>query len=276
MVNACRYRRSSRILALVAAVAASAAGVAAEPGRTPPTGPLRELTTDRPDSTESPFTVDPGHLQLEMDVASFTRDRLDGVRTEEWNVAPFNLRYGLNADLEAGIFLAPYVRVTESRRGGAKTRVSGIGDTTLRIKQNFLGNDGGATAFGVMADLKLPTAADGLGNDRTEAALSLPVAYELGGGWAGAAMTVVEYAYTDRGRRAVWVNTITFARDIVPDLGGFVELTSIAGDGRHVATFNCGLTRSLGATTQLDCGINVGISRTAPDLTVFAGLSRKY
>ena len=29
-----------------------------------PADRLREMTTDRPDSTESPFTVDPGHVQL--------------------------------------------------------------------------------------------------------------------------------------------------------------------------------------------------------------------
>lgn len=279
MVKAREYRCFLSLVAAMAVASLSAPGGAAEPNRAETgasTGTLRELTTDRPDSTESPFTVDAGHLQLEMDGVSYTRNRLDGVRTEEWTVAPFNLRYGLNPDLEAGIFVTPYVRVTERPRGSEKTRVSGIGDTTLRIKKNFFGNDGGATAFGVMADLKLPTAADGLGNDRTEAALSFPVAYELAGGWAGAAMTVVEYAYTDRGRRAVWLNTITFARDILPDLGGFLELTSVAGDGRHKATFNCGLTRALGSMTQLDCGVNVGLSRTAPDLTVFAGLSRKY
>jgi hypothetical protein len=240
------------------------------------TGSLRELTTDRPDATESPFTIDPGHLQLEMDVASYTRNRLEGVRTTEWVWAPFNLRYGVASNIEVGVFVVPHVEVTEQPRGEPKTRLSGVGDTTMRMKVNFWGNDGGATAFGVMADLKVPTAADGLGNDRAEGALTFPFAYELGAGWEGAAMTSVEFAYTERGRRAVWVNTITFAREIAPNLGGFLELTSAAGDGRHSATFNCGLTRPIGRDIQLDCGINLGISRTAPDLTVFAGLSRKY
>jgi hypothetical protein len=239
-------------------------------------GTLRELTTDRPDATESPFTVDRDHVQLEMDVASYTRNRLDGVRTTEWALAPANVRYGVTQNLEAGFFIVPHLRVTEQPRGGPKTRTSGAGDTTLRMKMNFWGNDGGPTAVGVMADVKLPTAADGLGNDRTEGALTFPVAYELGAGWDGAAMTSIEFVHTENGRREVWVNTITFARELMPDLGGFLEFTSAAGDGAHVATFNCGLTRAMGPRLQLDCGINVGISRTAPDLTVFAGLSRKF
>jgi hypothetical protein len=242
----------------------------------PAQGALRELTTDRPDATESPFTVDPGHVQVEMDAVSYTRNRLDGVRTTEWVLAPFNLRYGLTPNFEAGIFVVPHVRVTEQDRNGPKQTVRGIGDTTLRMKLNLRGNDGGPTAFGLMADLKLPTAADGLGNDRTEGALTFPIAYEIGAGWEGAAMTSIEFAHTERGRRAIWVNTITFAREIAPDLGGFLELTSAAGDGGHAATFNCGLTRPLGPLTQLDCGVNIGLSRNAPDLSVFAGISRKF
>jgi hypothetical protein len=137
----------------------------------PAQGALRELTTDRPDATESPFTVDAGHAQLEMDGVSYTRNRLDGVRTTEWVLAPFNVRYGLAPNFEAGIFVVPHVRVTEQDRNGPKRTVRGIGDTTLRMKLNLRGNDGGPTAFGLMADLKLPTAAEGLGNDRTEGGL---------------------------------------------------------------------------------------------------------
>ncbi len=247
---------------------------AAEAAR--PVGGLRELTTDRPDATESPFTADAGHLQLEMDVASFTRNRLDGVKTTEWAIAPFNLRYGVTPRCELGVFVTPHVRVTEQVRKGPKTTVRGAGDTTVRSKFNFWGNDGGANAFGLMLDLKLPTAADGLGNDKVEGAVTLPVAYEIGAGWEGAAMTSMEIVHTGTARKAVWVNTITFARDLAENVGGFLELTSAAGDGAHVATFNCGITRKFGPQLQFDCGLNVGLSRTAPDLTVFVGLARKF
>jgi hypothetical protein len=89
-------------------------------------------------------------------------------------------------------------------------------------------------------------------------------------------MTAVEFVHTDRGRRAMWVNTITFAHELTTDVGGFLELTSATGEGAHVATFNFGVTRRFGPALQLDCGANVGLSRTAPDLTVFAGFSRKF
>jgi hypothetical protein len=254
---------------------AGAVGVSAAESSASMTQHLRELTTDRPDATESPFTVDRNHLQIEMDVASYTRDELDGLRTTEWSVAPFNLRYGFARNAEAGIFISPLVRVTAQPRGEAKKTTSGVGDTTLRMKLNFWGNEGGPTAFGIMADVKLPTAAINV-DEHTEGALTFPLALELGGGWAGAGMTSVELRHVGNIRRTVWVNTITFAREFLPDTGGFLELTSEAGDERHVATFNCGITRAFGPRLKLDFGVYIGISRLAPDLTVFAGLARKF
>jgi len=66
------------------------------------------------------------------------------------------------------------------------------------------------------------------------------------------------------------------SRDLAPDLGAFFELTSTVGEGRHVATFNLGLTRALAPGLQLDAGAYLGISKAAPDVTLFFGLARKF
>jgi len=261
--------------ALVPVILAAGLPVGEAAGATP-AAVLRELTTDRPDATESPYTVDAGRVQLELDAASHTRDRRGGVRTTEWAVAPFNLRYGLTPRTELAFIVTPYVEVATRERNGTRTTARGFGPTILRAKVNFLGNDGGETALGMIADVKVPTAADGLDNDQVEGALTFPFAYGLGWGWDGAAMTSVEFVRPDAGRRVVWVNTITFARELAPELGGFLEFTSAAGDGTHVATFNAGLTRRLGPRVQFDCGVNIGLSRAAADLTVFAGVARKF
>jgi hypothetical protein len=255
-------------------VAAGALGAAAEASGAG--GGLRELTTDRPDTTETPFTVDRGHVQLEMDVARYSQAKRDGGRTREWELAPFNIRYGVAADVEVGIFISPYLEVTAEPRNGAKVKTEGRGDTTLRLKKNFWGNDGGKTGFGVIADVKVPTATHGLGNDQVDAALTLPYGRDLGAGWDLAAMTTVVWAQTDFGRRLLWQNSLSIYHEFVPDLGGFVELASSAGESRHVLVFNCGVTRLLSPTLQLDCGVNIGLTSTAPDLGVFAGFARKF
>ena len=285
MTPCLRYAPTISLIALALLLPGSAGYAAAAPDKSgytlfhpTPEKLLRELTTDRPDVTESPFTVDAGHAQVEMDFANFTSNRLDGVRSAEWGVAPFNLRLGLLNNLEAGIFVSPYARRSETPRGGPRETRSGVGDVTLRGKINLWGNDGGATAFGLIADLTLPVATGGLGSGRTEGAVILPLAFELGGGWEGGAMTVAEFRSRGAGGgyRTVWRNTATLGHEIAKDVSAYAEVTSSAGDGTHVATADFGVTWKLDANTQLDCGTKVGVTRVADDLVFFAGLSRRF
>ena len=67
---------------------------------------MRELSADRPDKTESAYTVDAGHFQIEADLVTFTLDRYNGdptdTSTESWLVANNNYKVGLlnNVDLQ--------------------------------------------------------------------------------------------------------------------------------------------------------------------------------
>jgi hypothetical protein len=278
-------RNAIRDFLLLCVTAASVAGV--EPGidssvyswSSPvPENQMREMSTDRPDATESPFTIDAGHVQLEMDFVNYARDDDAGVRTTEWEALPLNVRFGISTDFEAGFFVVPFRSEVEKVSGvNGQLRRSGLGDITLRAKWNVFGNDGGATAFGVIADVKLPTAADDMDNGKLEGAIALPVAFPLPAGWEGAAMTVIEVVYTDAGQyRAISTNTVTAGHDISENVGGFLEITSSTGYGSHVATFNCGMTRHFGPNVQFDAGVNFGLSDAAPDVAVFAGLSRRF
>jgi hypothetical protein len=243
-----------------------------------PAEALRPLTTDRPDVTESPFTVDAGHIQWEMDFASHTRNRLDGVRTTELGVVTSNFRFGVLNNFEVSFFVSPYVRTTEQERGGPKETRSGFGDFVLRAKWNFWGNDEGDAAFGLITDVKLPTAARVLGNGKVEGSITLPFAAEFPGGWEFGAMTAVECVLRESGRgyHGIWVNTATLGHELTGGAAGYVELVSAAGDGAHQLTFDCGVAWQLDRNTQLDAGVNFGITRTAPDVRVFAGLSLRF
>ncbi len=99
---------------------------------------LRELAPDRPDKTESPYTLDAGHFQLEMDFANYTSDRTDGTIVKAWNVAPFNLKAGLFNNVDLQFVFNNYLHVrTEDRATGATSVQSGIGDFTTRLKINL-------------------------------------------------------------------------------------------------------------------------------------------
>lgn len=243
---------------------------------------LREMATDRPDTTESPTTVDAGHVQVEMSFVAFERDRhnpeRDGVEVEGWNLAPVNVRIGLTHDTELQVLLDGYSR-TEARASssGARERVTGFGDLTLRLKRNFLGNDGGDTAWALMPFVKVPTSSGGVGNGHFEGGVILPVNFRVG--QIGlAAMTEIDVVRNaaDDGYTLALVNTLAYGFDLTPRLGAFVELASFSGEGRHALAFDSGLTFAVHADLQLDCGVNLGLTRAAPDLVAFIGVSRRF
>ena len=246
-------------------------------GNPTPEAELRDLSSDRPDATEAPFTVDAGHVQLEMDLLNHTASDSGGGRTSEWGVVPFNLRLGVRDNFELGLFVAPYIRRTTHAAGEASGTRAGFGDLTLRAKVNFQGNDGGGTALGLITDPKLPTAAQGLGNGALEGSVLLPVSVELGGGWDLGAMTGVDLVRNEAGhRRCGWINSVTTGHDITRSLAGYVEVATETGADAPVTTLDAGLMLKLNADTQLDAGVQLGLSRSADDALVFTGLTRRF
>ncbi len=244
------------------------------------------MTTDRPDKTESPFTVDAGHFQLEMDLVTYTRDhnKEDGAdeRAESWAIAPVNLKVGLLNDLDLQAILETYNHVrVKNEKTGTVVKQSGFGDITLRLKKNFWGNDGGKTAFGVMPFLKLPTSQDDLGNNTVEGGIILPLAVDLPGGWGMGTMLEIDFLEdADRsGMHVDFVNSITFGHKLIGGLEGYIEFFSAASteaESHWVGSVDVGFTYALAANLQLDAGINIGVSRAADDLNPFVGLSYRF
>lgn len=243
----------------------------------------RPLSTDRPDATESPFTVEDGRVQFEVSAAQFTRERHAEDRgapaVETWSFAPLNVRVGLSPRTELQIVHDGQVRIEERDRAtGVRTRADGLGDVTLRFKANLRGNDEGRLGLGAMPYLKLPTAAAGIGNDELEGGLILPLAYELSEDWGFGAMTEMAVVRNDAGTgyRASWLNTATVSRAVGAKGGIFAEVTVEVGEGSPAVTFNTGATFAVNDDLQFDVGANVGLTRAADDLTVFAGFAWRY
>jgi hypothetical protein len=250
-----------------------------------PADRMRDLSTDRPDKTESPYTVDAGHVQVEMDLAAFTYDRHNSDRTdtrvESWSFGTVNLKFGLLNNVDFQVVIEPWSVSRTVERPGGRTRADGFGDVTLRTKVNLWGNDGGSTAFALMPFVKIPANQDDLGNHAVEGGLIVPLAVELPGGWGMGLMTEVDFNEDadGRGHHAEWINSITFSHDIVGSLGGYVEFFSAVTSERHapwVATLDLGLTYAVTENVQLDAGVNLGLTRSADDVAPFVGLSVRF
>ncbi len=244
---------------------------------------LREMSTDRPDKTESPYTVDAGHFQFEMDLLSYTRDRDKSgggdTRTDSYAIAPVNLKLGLlnNVDFQLILNTYNYVRVKD-RVTGTVEKMSGFGDVTTRLKVNFWGNDGGRTAFAMLPFMKFPSNQDGLGNNAVEGGVIFPLAVDLTHGWSMGLMTEFDCLRNDgnNGYHAGFINTVTFGHDIVGNLGGYVEFfseVSAEGGASWIGTVDLGLTYRLTDNIQFDLGINIGVTEAADDFNPFIGVS---
>ena len=106
---------------------------------------MRELSADRPDKTESPYTVDAGHFQIEMDLLSYSYDRhtpaRDQTRFERVSIAPLNLKLGLlnNVDFHLGIESYTSTRAHDFATGSVEAH-RGFGDVVPRLKVNLCGH----------------------------------------------------------------------------------------------------------------------------------------
>ncbi|WP_375404006.1 transporter [uncultured Sphingomonas sp.] len=262
----------------VLALLAAGQGVASAPP-----ADRREMSTDRPDKTESPYTVDAGRFQIELDAATYTRDRSGGVRAETVSVAPVNLKLGLDRTTDLHVIVEPYLRRTVTdRRLGTRETAEGLGDVTVRVKRNLWGDDDGRTAFAIMPFVTLPTSKGGLGAGKVEFGVVAPLAIALSDRIGLGLMTELDVIEDDAteagggsGYRASFVNSATFGFALTERLGMYTELFTERGED-WVVTGDVGFTYAVSDYTQLDAGANLGVTRAADDLAVFVGLSRRF
>lgn len=232
--------------------------------------PLRGLSTDRPDTTESPRTVDKGRYQWEMEMASFTRD---GGQWTEYTLGGWNMKYGLTNRADLQLVMPFHTHM----RGGDE----GYGDTQVRLKYNLWGNDSGETAMALMPFVKIPTARGTIGNDAFEGGLILPFSFSLPGDWSCGLMAQIDLAYDDAedDYHPVGLLSATGSHAVTENTAGFLEIVGIfsteSSDDTE-AYFNTGITWAPAATWQIDAGIRAGLTNASADLTPFFGISHKF
>ncbi|MDD5141177.1 MAG: transporter [Verrucomicrobiales bacterium] len=241
---------------------------------------LRELSPDRPDKTESPYTVDAGHFQMEMDFANFTYNQTDGTTTRAWIVAPFNLKAGLLNNVDFQLAFGGYMHANTHVAGGSTTQ-SGIGDLTTRLKINLWGDDGGRAAFALLPFVTFPTSTDNLGTQAVEGGIIFPLAVKLPRNFNLGLETAVGFLREDNvsNYHGDFINSFTVSHDLIGRLAGFVELFSDISTDPHsgwVGTVDAGLTYLVTDNVQLDGGCNFGVTHAADDFNPFAGITVRF
>src|SRR5579871_6723740 len=92
---------------------------------------MRELSADRPDKTDCPFTVDAGHFQLEIDYGNFTYDapgpENGNLKTKDYQIAPMNVKVGVLNNMDFQLVLQPWQwQRIENKTTGAVEKDSGF------------------------------------------------------------------------------------------------------------------------------------------------------
>jgi len=233
---------------------------------------LREMSTDRPDTTESPITVDAGHFQIETDLVVLAFDDDGATSVSGYELLPTNLKVGLLNWMDLQVVVEPYHRAV-AKAAGVRVIEDGYGATTARLKMNVWGNDGGTTAFALMPFVTYV-------DDGVDAGLIAPLGISLPLGFESALMLEGDLIRrADNGERGLDVMaTGTISHDIVGPLGGYFELvvvvptydsslTTLAVDG--------GLTLGLSDDIQLDAGTRLGAAGPIADVELFLGASAR-
>ncbi len=244
---------------------------------------MRSFSTDRPDKSTSPYTVDAGHFQYETDLLGGTYDgyNTSRTRTREFFTGDPVLKMGITnfADVEVALGGYQNYRVKD-RTTNSTTNFDGFGDVTLRVKANILGNDGGLVVIAVVPFFKVPTATRGLGNGVGEFGLTVPVQVTLPHNFTALFVTEFDdFKNADNtGRHAGFTNLLNISHPITPKLAASVEIWNQV-QSTHIPTqytLDLSLAYLLGPNTQLDTATYIGLNKAAPDFVAYVGLSQRF
>lgn len=252
-----------------------------------PDGLLREMTTDRPDITEVPFTIDAGRVQVETTGFGFTRSRPDpeGAITKGYELIGTNFRTGMTKDLEATIIVLPYGR-QQTVNSRSVTDTSGIGAVVLRAKYNLWGNDtfgkGQSTALAILPYISLPTDRhNGISPKSTDGGLQTFFAADLGNQFSlGINAGVHSMKNEDAsGRHFETTGSATLGYQWSEKFTTYVEVAARVGTRDplgDIALLGGGFAYKITPNLQIDGGINFGATPASARVNPFVGLSARF
>ena len=256
---------------------------------------MRDLTTDRPDMTESPFTVDAGHIQIESNILGFARSRpdLDRTVTDAHDYGTTNFRIGLTNWVEFNVLVSPHgvVKTRPFDPEQPRGRVSGSAGIDLRMKFNVWGNDKfekpGDSAFGILPFITIPTGwQNGINPPGIEVGLILPFSVKLSDRWTLGLnadffmlRNEIEEPGVRPGQHFEWQSSASFCFEWTEQLSTYYEVIGRFGarDSRgDIGILATGFTFKISKNLQLDGGVNFGVTKAADRINPFIGISARF
>lgn len=233
----------------------------------------RDLSADRPDATESPYTVEAGGIQVESSLWAFARDRENGITTETWSLAETNIKFGLSSHHDLQFVIRPWIR--EDERGSGSDE--GFGDMDLRLKWNLWGNDSGVTAGALMPYVTIPSGTNA-STGEWQGGIIFPVAIEINERLGAGVQLEIARAWDEEISHHEWQlsHTAVLGFAIAKDFGAFVEYLGVAAESGYQSSVFGGLTWSPTPHLQWDIAVGVGLNESAEDFSIAQGVTFRF
>lgn len=239
-----------------------------------PKDKMRSFEADRPDATESPYTLDAGHFQFETDLFKTNWSTVNGVRTIENTFNEFNLKLGITNSLDIELITATAVYTKIGHVNPIKSSAF-FNTLTIRAKQNIWGNDNGQTAFAILPFVNIPTTP----NAKITGGVVFPISIALPGEWGFGSQ--IEFDINDnvlgKGYHINPLVSAAVSHALYRKLDFFVEtiLQRESELKKYESFLNAGLIFNWSENIKLDTGIYYGLKNSSSKV-FFIGLSFRY
>jgi hypothetical protein len=252
-----------------------------------PDDQMRPMTTERSSKADGPYSLDAGHFQIESNLYSYGRNNdCSGGNcthtTQDFAGGTTTLRLGLtdHTDLQIISDLYHYIRTKDETTGAKDTR-NGFGDTQVRLKMNFIGNNpNDKFSLGLIPFVKLPTNQNNLGNNDVEGGVELPFNVNFTDGWSLGGMTALNAVrnLNDDGYDPAYVNALVLGKSLTDTISAYGEFYTYKVDqsGSHwLNTADFGVSYNVTPNFKIDANTYIGVSDAADDMVwLFGGAYR--
>lgn len=241
----------------------------------------RDYCPARPGLGTPACTIDPGRVSVETSLADWTLNKQGGDRTDTVLIGDTLVRIGLTDTIEAQVGWTPvgYVR---DRSGGVVSRATRVGDVTLGLKANLANPDGSGFAVALQPFVTLPVGRSPVGAGDWGAGLVVPLTYDLSKSVNLEVVPEVDAAVDQdgRGRHFAASAVIGLGFELTDKLTLEVEGQVMRDDDPASRTTqeltSASLAYKAGDNLQFDVGGVAGLNRAAPDVELYAGVSRRF
>lgn len=198
-----------------------------------PTALMRkDMETDRPDVTESPYTVDAGHIQIESDLLRYKSSGTPDDFNRQYLFAPFTGKVGLTQSIDFQVTFEIYRLEYHKSDSEPKEHHGNYGSLSLRLKRNVIGNDSGKFALAVMPYIKMPANAF-FEHHKAEGGIIIPAQWKIQDKLALGFQEEFDRVAEDKDYEWQALQSVVVSYDITEQLKGIAETYYVYNFNQH-------------------------------------------